>query len=667
MKLHPPSLSSHGPSTPAKLARREPHTDHDAVDKYHRDRLAFIAAAHASPSCLAGVGGKLLVGLTRDPEPDVALAACRAVNRVLEGQGLVFDISSTLKTINEVLISLFTASSGSSTHDQCGFSTDDVVSIQMEACLVIDTFWRSMDDFDDDFNTEELADECARACAPYLVGPSTDDDVRAAATRAVVASCLRRTGDCNRAIETILEASKMSSTHDELQKHAFRLFSEKASCVTPETVDVMLRHAVAWLDCRAELYRQTDSKEKKEYDEARQMREGGDAVLTAVVSFIETTVALGSTSNVLDEELCSLLCAYAEVGIGDLLEDASGEPPQSTTVILQVLARLVNDRETFSLVVSKRISLLKAICTACLDDIEGPMFLPALFCIGHVSKASPEACRVVSIDLREKQEDPVDVTSALVIAVAHGKQGNARQVAAWVLGVIGSSSSAAAQHVATSGGLLTLMDAIRASLEFETLDDDIIESSSKVLTASPTSSSVVSRTPQSTLAITCHDACTAIISRLDNLPILVALLKLKDTPAVDTAPYISPPPSSPGRIQEILFERIAQLLEHDVAFRADFVQHGALEALITLGETRSELHAHMAHVCSLYPQELVDRCSPKYMKKLIDAFKRSSCLLEVSDDVEKGERNGAREEVYEPATSHTPPDTGEEDNDNSTI
>ena len=85
MKLHPLSLSTHGPPTPAKAPRDNARDD--AVDKYHRDRLAFISAVRAAPQSLEGVGGALLVRLCQDPEPDVALGACRAVNAVLGEHG----------------------------------------------------------------------------------------------------------------------------------------------------------------------------------------------------------------------------------------------------------------------------------------------------------------------------------------------------------------------------------------------------------------------------------------------------------------------------------------------------------------------------------------------------------------------------------------------------
>ena len=95
MKLHPLSLSTHGPPTPAKAPRD--NAREDAVDKYHRDRLAFISAVRAAPQSLEGVGGALLVRLCQDPEPDVALGACRAVNAVLGEHGPQVGVDEWLK------------------------------------------------------------------------------------------------------------------------------------------------------------------------------------------------------------------------------------------------------------------------------------------------------------------------------------------------------------------------------------------------------------------------------------------------------------------------------------------------------------------------------------------------------------------------------------------
>ena len=421
---------------------------------------------------------------------------------------------------------------------------------------------------------DDLARECAEACAPCLVDASSDDGVRAAAVRAVAVAVVsmstspsaRDVGDCARAIRSVLEAAKMSPAHDELQEHAFGLFGEKAGSMPAETLDAVMQHAAAWL-ARG---RDRDRERAPELERR-------DGVLTAVVSFVETVIALQGTSTstslkasgVVEEDFCELLCSYAEAGLAGVgsgvVPDVGGEssvhrsppiPLESTTVILQVLARLMNEREMFSLVVARRRTLIEAICVSCLGDIEGPMLLPALFCIGHVSKASAEACRLVS------SEAPVDVTDALVVVLAHGSQANVRQVAGWVLGVIGSSSSAAAQHVAASGGLLTLIASISNNeKETRVVDDATVGDDSRI----PSSSS--------TLVATCLDACTAIISRLDSLPTLVALLKLKATAA-----------GTGSRIRETLFERIAQLLQRDVALRADFVQ----QVRLSNGELRSD-------------------------------------------------------------------------------
>ena len=652
MKLQPPSLpQGGGPSTPpVKGASRE-----DPLEKYRKERLAFIAAMQRCSTAPDCQGEALLVKLTQDPEPEVALAASRAINRILNVHGHMLDPVATLKSFYQVME---TTSDGDST-------AGSALSVHTEVYLAMDVLWSTInvDELGEEL-VQKLAERFWETCRNYLEHPRDEgethdadggstDGLRAAAVRAMAASCRRQSGDCLCALKIILEAAKLSYGHLEIQEHAFVLFSEKAAAMPAEMIDAAMLHASMWL---------RDSGQRATgWDMIHHGTEMYDAALTAVVSFVETTIALGSISEVIDGDLCALLCEYAEARINGGVNDhdiasksatghstnAAGggtvETGQSATVILQVLARLVNERETFSLVVSKRVSLLEKICASCLDDLEGPMLLPSLFLIGHVSKVSPDACRFVSLTLREA--NGADVASALVLSLAHTKQDNIRQVAAWVLGVLGSSSSPAASHVAAAGGLLTLMDTTRRG------------------------------EPDGTLALTCRESCVAIISRLDCLATLIALLKLEmagddgtvgggggdnvdcggDEAGIaadagkedkeeeeDEEVDESEKPRNieqgrhgresrcrvvPHQAQEALFRRIAQLLDGDLSLRTEFVQQGALEALIALGEMRPELEADMAHVCNLYPQELVDRCSPKYMRKLIEQYKRESCCI----------------------------------------
>lgn len=100
-----------------------------------------------------------------------------------------------------------------------------------------------------------------------------------------------------------------------------------------------------------------------------------------------------------------------------------------------------------------------------------------------------------------------------------------------------------------------------------------------------------------------------------------------------------------------LFKRTADILQANPFYCADFVQAGALETLIAqgtyisilcfqcvvrcihlcyifysvhTGEKNPALHHSMMSICQMYPKELVNRCSPSYMKQLVDKFKRES-------------------------------------------
>ena len=671
MKLYPLSPShGNGPQTPPVKGNQKDHSHEDPMERYHKERMAFISAMKRSPPSPGGHGSLLLVNLTLDPQSEVALAACRTMNHILGLNGRYFDGPKTLKALYMLLESLLI-------QEIHAGSTSFLV--QTEAFLALDALWRSIDlDHIAGTLVQDLAEQCWRICQSCLKRICSERDtvdeeartsqgeVMAAAVQAIAASCRRQQGDCLEAIHTILQVCTLSYKCDDVQESAFGLFSEKAISMPRETLDAVMLHAVAWLrdaHARATTWT-TGSSASETYDMA----------LTAVVSFVETMIAQGSISEAIDAEVCALLCAFAEDRIqergingnssapnaalnrftpssGSDREEEAGEESQSATIILQVLARLVNECEMFSLVVAKKRKLLEAICSSCLDDLEGPMLLPSLFCIGHVSKVSADACNLVSLELRETKG--IDVIGSLVVVLAHAEQGNVRQVAAWVLGVLGSSSSTAAQHVASAGGILTMMDVTQRN------------SSDK------------------TLSSTCYESCTATVSRLDSLETLVALLRLEleegnstedkrvsmddagpshdkgdeergshgeerpqsnesdasrgttdGTSRDGQAPGSVPCNHVPPRVQEALFDRIAGLLENDVSLRTEFVQRGALEALISLGEMRPELDPHMAKVCGLYPQELVDRCSPKYMRKLIEKYKRESCCAIQPDGVD---------------------------------
>ena len=162
----------------------------------------------------------------------------------------------------------------------------------------------------------------------------------------------------------------------------------------------------------------------------------------------------------------------------------------------------------------------------------------------------------------------------------HCEQAHVQQVAAWVLGVLGSSTASSARKVAESGALLALIDVFSRSSE------DVGD-----------------------VGRTCLDSCTATVENLDFLDALEALLKLHNLP---------------DEIMAAVFQRISILLTERRILCADFVQSGSLETLIALGENQPELQHATKAVCDLYPPDLVNRCSPKYMKGLIEKFKRES-------------------------------------------
>jgi transposase-like protein len=46
------------------------------------------------------------------------------------------------------------------------------------------------------------------------------------------------------------------------------------------------------------------------------------------------------------------------------------------------------------------------------------------------------------------------------------------------------------------------------------------------------------------------------------------------------------------------------------------------------GETDESLSRYIKEISNLYPTEIVDRCSPEYMRRLLEKFKRESLSTE---------------------------------------
>lgn len=90
---------------------------------------------------------------------------------------------------------------------------------------------------------------------------------------------------------------------------------------------------------------------------------------------------------------------------------------------------------------------------------------------------------------------PFECIRRFAVVLAHGSQENVQQVAAWGLGAIGSQNAQFAQRVAESGGLLTIIAAMSGQSD-----------------------------ENSPLFSTCQDSGCAIVSKLEYLDALIALL-----------------------------------------------------------------------------------------------------------------------------------------------
>lgn len=199
-----------------------------------------------------------------------------------------------------------------------------------------------------------------------------------------------------------------------------------------------------------------------------------------------------------------------------------------------------------------------------------------MYIIGHICNISELCCDKI---LHTKDGNLI---RSLCICLAHSKDAQIQMVAAWVLGVMGSSSPTNAQKVTESGGILTLLDTLSKQKDCDSMD---------------------------ALFHACLNSCIAVLSKLEHLPALVALVKLE---------------ICSEEIVLSLFCRIRDILSYDPVKCTDFVQTGGLEVLVSKGESAPSLESPMKDICDMYPQELVNRCSPRYMSTLIESFRRQS-------------------------------------------
>eukprot|EP00890_Picochlorum_soloecismus_P003706 jgi/Picsp_1/4336/NSC_01843-R1_sperm associated antigen 6 len=173
-------------------------------------------------------------------------------------------------------------------------------------------------------------------------------------------------------------------------------------------------------------------------------------------------------------------------------------------------------------------------------------------------------------------------TKLFSIALVHSLDPTVKKMAAWCIGQAGCKSPEAAKIVTEQGGLLAI-------IKSQSCDDS-----------------------DEQLSHTCKEAAVNVISSLEYLAALIALLK------IDVCMHI----------KSALFERLCKILIGCPSSRLEFVQTGGLEAFFKHGETEPSLSRYIQEISSLYPTEIVDRCSPEYMRRLLEKFKRESLSAE---------------------------------------
>ncbi|KAI8111490.1 hypothetical protein M9435_003990 [Picochlorum sp. BPE23] len=512
------------------------------LERYRKEKQHFIASflsmCHqpGEKATVVNEGGPLLFHLARDPDVAIRVLAYRAINSLVLRFESVWDIDTDVMVgLANEMDAVAQRMKASKEHHQ-----DGDIELFNEICATVANLfnWKKFHDALD----ESVVHICMKSCAMCLDVDDEQLQSYVVGMLNIFVSCresLVQSFDVETSASSILEKIE---NRPRLERNALRFFSHAIPGITsPTLISALFTHAHSRLV-------QCDASKDTE-------------LIVDTLNLIDSILALHADTCEFDEQSYSVLCSCA----------AMSRENASLVVALNILARLASNCSEAIVYLFKHIDVLKGMAEF-LDDLDGPQLLPVLYVVVHICKYSEEYCNVMI-------DEPFECIRRFAVVLAHGSQENVQQVAAWGLGVIGSQNAQFAQRVAESGGLLTIIAAMRGQ-----------------------------RDENSPIFSTCQDSGCATVSKLEYLDALIALLDQDISEAI--------------RVE--LFKRTADILQANPFYCADFVQAGALETLIAQGEKNPALHHSMMSICQMYPKELVNRCSPSYMKQLVDKFKRES-------------------------------------------
>lgn len=338
-------------NTSTILKSKEERPAEVAIEKYCKDRYAFIHSLSLSlknthDDTAARRAAPYLLHLIRDPDLDIVLSACRAVNVVLQDSyGLIFDAKDAI----HAFCRCFDESARKNISD---ITVQQVIAESSSGIVML---WSLLPP--ESFELVHCVDEllaCATPCLECL--NSNIPHIEACGIRV---------------LSTMYDPKHGAVSYEQVSDmfdHVFRLirsFSCDATLIT--SILNLLTLSVASLPPA-----RIDEVLKEGY-EYMNGEDAEEEIVLSIMDFIESSIVHKPISGVIDARMCDVLCRYVENGI---------ENKRSTSIIaLQILARLVNEDQKFALMLETHDMVLGKMCQ-CVEDIDSSQLyvhLPVIF------------------------------------------------------------------------------------------------------------------------------------------------------------------------------------------------------------------------------------------------------------------------------------------------
>ena len=326
-------MKSHGGTTPRSKEERPAEL---AMEKYYKDKSSFISTLVSSLKVThdedtAKKVAPHLVHMIRDPDVEIVLSACRALNALMnDSYGAIFDAESVLGTLCTCFLLL-------TNQDISDPSLQQVI---VEVSSGIISFWSMIEPDCLERSMDHLM-ACRGPCLACL--QSNTVDVQVCALHILSAMYDPR-------IRGIVAYDKVSQTFE----HVILLISTENSMLLPAALNVCTRAMESLPSSKI------DEILTLSYEYIKRMSMDEEIILSAM-NFVESSIVHRPVSSLIDADMCGVLCGYVEQGI---------EEQKSTSILaLQILARLVNEDQKFSLVLEKYDSILEKL-PGCVEDIE---------------------------------------------------------------------------------------------------------------------------------------------------------------------------------------------------------------------------------------------------------------------------------------------------------